>query len=62
MGNEKKVESNQARTGSLDIHQGNPAVWMDWMRFRQENYAEFFTWQANVIRKADPDALDGFRA
>jgi beta-galactosidase GanA len=31
-----------------------PVMWTDWMRFRQENYADFFRWQADVIRAIDP--------
>ncbi len=30
-------------------------AWIDWMRFRQEDYAEFFRWQADIIRRLDPD-------
>ncbi len=33
----------------------NPVAWTDWMRFRQENYAAFFKWEAGVIREVAPD-------
>ncbi len=33
----------------------NPIAWNDWARFRTKNYAEFFRWEADVIRQADPD-------
>ena len=36
---------------------GDPAPWMDWMRFRQENFAAFFKWEADVVRAADPGAV-----
>ena len=32
-----------------------PVLWTDWMRFRQEDYADFFRWEANLIRAIDPD-------
>jgi len=32
----------------------NSVVWTDWMRFRQQNYAEFFRWETEVIKAADP--------
>ena len=32
----------------------SPVAWTDWMYFRQDNFAEFFRWQANIIRSADP--------
>ena len=35
----------------------NPALWMAWMRFRQENVVEFWEWEAKVIRAADAGAL-----
>ncbi len=33
---------------------GNSVVWDDWMRFRQEDYAAFFEWEADVVKAADP--------
>jgi len=36
---------------------GNPALWMDWMRFRQENFADFWVWERSVIKDAAPDAI-----
>ena len=35
----------------------NPALWMAWMRFRQENFVEFWEWEARIIRDADAGAL-----
>ena len=35
----------------------NPALWMDWMRFRQANFAAFWKWEADTLRAADPTAL-----
>jgi len=32
----------------------NSVAWTDWMRFRQHNYAEFFRWETEVIKAADP--------
>jgi hypothetical protein len=37
--------------------QENPALWMDWMCFRQDNFAAFFQWEADMIRAADARAL-----
>lgn len=34
-----------------------PPLWMDWMRFRQENFTDFWAWEASVIKRAAPDAL-----
>ncbi len=33
----------------------NPIAWNDWARFRTANYAEYFEWEAGVIRSVDPN-------
>ena len=33
----------------------NPVAWNDWARFRESNYAEFFKWQTQIIRRVDAD-------
>jgi beta-galactosidase GanA len=35
----------------------NPVAWTDWMLFRQENFADFFQWEKDIIHKADPGHL-----
>ena len=33
------------------------SLWMDWMRFRQDNFVAFWKWEADVIRANDRDAI-----
>ncbi len=35
----------------------NSAIWMDWMRFRQENFAAYWKWEADVLRKVDASKI-----
>jgi len=52
-----KMVSDPGKAPGAPAAADNPALWMDWMRFRQENFAAFFKWEAEVIRAADPNAL-----
>ena len=37
--------------------ESNSVLWMDWMRFRQENFADFWAWESAVIKRSAPDAI-----
>ncbi|MBT7066281.1 MAG: AMP-binding protein, partial [Verrucomicrobia bacterium] len=50
-------EQADAEAQNAPVATDNPAVSMDWLRFRQDNFAEFFAWEADVVRAADPDAV-----
>lgn len=54
---DKLVSDVAQQPATTQAGAGNSALWMDWMRFRQQNFADFFTWEAGVLRKADPGAL-----
>ena len=41
----------------LESDKTNQALFMDWNRFRQWYLNDFFTWQSNVIRSVDPEAV-----
>ncbi len=47
----EKAEAPAAWSG----HGAHPIVWDDWARFRMDNYADFFRWEADTIRQFDPD-------
>ena len=54
-----KMVSEKAGGGEAvgETRAGNGAVWMDWMRFRQDNFTAFWKWEADVIRANDPGAI-----
>ena len=54
---DRMVAEHDGRIEAPPGAHAEPPLWMDWMRFRQDNFAAFFEWQAQVLRAADPDAI-----
>ena len=54
---DKMVSADAGDRAAVAAEVGNQALWMDWMRFRQEHFAAFWKWEADTLRSADPGAV-----
>jgi beta-galactosidase GanA len=52
-----RMATEKMKVQSAVARNDNPAIWMDWMRFRQENFAAFWKWEADILRKVRPDTI-----